>query len=191
MSDIRLWNELPYGSPIRVGDALSVYVAKDLAREYSRVDKMTSEERQISLNVKAAEASAPRNPLKAGSYWTSYKVQKGDNLGGIASRYSVSVEDLRRWNGLRSNAITKGRSLEILIEDQSTASRRTAVAESTPASKKADPDAKKSAISYKVKKGDTLHSIASSFGVSITDIQSWNKIRGSNIHVGQKLVIYS
>lgn len=191
VSDLRLWNEIPYGSPIRVGEALSVWVAKDLAREYARIDDMSDGERLASLKSRSAATSSGRHPMKAGTYWTQYVVQKGDNLGVIASRYGVSIEDIRRWNGLRTNAISKGKSLEILIEDQSTVSRRTSVAQSAPAPQKAAADPKKSAISYRVKKGDTLHSIASSFGVSIAKIQTWNKIRGSKIHVGQELVIYA
>ena len=65
------------------------------------------------------------------------------------------------------------------------------VAAAAPDARKADPDQKRGPISYKVKKGDTLHSIASSFGVRITDLQTWNKIHGSRIHVGQELVIYT
>ena len=202
VSDLRLWNEIPYGTSIRVGDVLSLWVAKDLAKEYARIDNMSNDERLASLKSRTDDAASGRRASKVGTYWTRYEVEKGDNLSAIASRYGVSVEDVRRWNGMRSNSIAKGQNLEILIEDQSTVSRRTttlahaapspqksenAVSKITP--KKNDP--KKSAISYKVKKGDTLHSIASSFGVSIAKIQSWNKIRGSKIHIGQALVIYS
>lgn len=192
VSDLRLWNEIPYGTAIRVGEVLSVWVAKDLAKDYARIDKMSDEERFASLQSPVTGTKSNRHPVKAGTYWTRYEVQKGDNLGAISSRYGVSVEDVRRWNGLRSNAISRGQNLEILIEDQSTVSRRTVAAQAAPAAQKNAPaDAKKGVVSYKVKKGDTLHSIASSFGVSIAKLQTWNKIRGSKIHIGQELLIYS
>jgi membrane-bound lytic murein transglycosylase D len=49
----------------------------------------------------------------------------------------------------------------------------------------------KNGITYTVKKGDTLQRIASTFGVSITKLKTWNKIRGSRIVIGQELVINS
>jgi len=38
-------------------------------------------------------------------------VRSGDTLVEIANRYGVSVNDLRRWNGLSSNLIRPGQTL--------------------------------------------------------------------------------
>jgi membrane-bound lytic murein transglycosylase D len=40
-----------------------------------------------------------------------YAVHRGDTLITVADRFGVSVEDLRRWNHLSSNAVRPGRSL--------------------------------------------------------------------------------
>lgn len=45
-------------------------------------------------------------------------------------------------------------------------------------------------ITYVVKKGDALGKIASRHGVTVSNLKRWNKIKGNNIVVGQKLVIY-
>jgi membrane-bound lytic murein transglycosylase D len=42
---------------------------------------------------------------------------------------------------------------------------------------------------HKVKKGETLAEIAKKNQVSITDLKTWNKIKGSTINAGQSLVI--
>jgi membrane-bound lytic murein transglycosylase D len=42
---------------------------------------------------------------------------------------------------------------------------------------------------HKVKKGQTLSSIASRYGVSVTKLKQWNNIRGSKILPGQRLKI--
>ncbi|MDR0831092.1 MAG: transglycosylase SLT domain-containing protein [Prevotellaceae bacterium] len=42
-----------------------------------------------------------------------YKVRSGDSLGVIASRNRVTVAQLKRWNGLRSNMIHAGQKLKI------------------------------------------------------------------------------
>ncbi len=43
----------------------------------------------------------------------SYRVRRGDTLGGIADRFSVSPEDMRKWNRLRSNRVGRGMVLRI------------------------------------------------------------------------------
>ena len=43
----------------------------------------------------------------------SYRVRKGDTLGGIADRYSVDAEDVRKWNRLKSNHVGRGMVLRI------------------------------------------------------------------------------
>ena len=45
-------------------------------------------------------------------------------------------------------------------------------------------------ITYIVKKGDSLAKIASRNGVTVSNIKRWNKIKGNNIVVGQKITIY-
>ena len=43
--------------------------------------------------------------------------------------------------------------------------------------------------SYTVKAGDTLYSIARDFGISVVDLKSVNKIKGSSVFVGKALII--
>jgi membrane-bound lytic murein transglycosylase D len=43
----------------------------------------------------------------------SYRVRRGDTLGGIADRFSVNSEDLRKWNRLKSNHVSRGMVLRV------------------------------------------------------------------------------
>jgi len=43
----------------------------------------------------------------------SYRVRRGDTLGGIADRFSVDPDDVRKWNHLRSNRVARGMVLRI------------------------------------------------------------------------------
>jgi membrane-bound lytic murein transglycosylase D len=43
----------------------------------------------------------------------SYRVRRGDTLDGIADRFSVSAEDVRKWNRLKSNHVGRGMVLRI------------------------------------------------------------------------------
>ncbi|MCQ2144722.1 MAG: LysM peptidoglycan-binding domain-containing protein [Bacteroidales bacterium] len=44
---------------------------------------------------------------------TTYKVKSGDTLSKIASKYHVSINDLKRWNNLKSTNIRVGQNLYV------------------------------------------------------------------------------
>lgn len=50
---------------------------------------------------------------QASTAQTSYRIRSGDSLAVIAKRFGVSVNDLMRWNGLRSSRIKSGDTLVI------------------------------------------------------------------------------
>jgi membrane-bound lytic murein transglycosylase D len=47
----------------------------------------------------------------------SYRVRKGDTLGGIADRFSVESEDVRKWNRLKTNKVSRGMVLRIYTQE--------------------------------------------------------------------------
>ena len=126
-----------------------------------------------TLTAKAsAKTSAPKrqptSPLPADG---RYRIRRGDNLGAIAERFGVSVTDLRRWNGLRGTRITAGDYLNVT----SRASGSAVLADS--------------GTRYRIRQGDTLGTIAKRFGVSVTDLKSWNGLRDSRIRAGRYLTV--
>jgi len=102
-----------------------------------------------------------------------YKIASGDTLGGIARRFGVSVGDLRGWNGLTSSAIRAGRYLIVRPEGVG-----------APANSSSAPDG-----SYRVASGDTLGKIAARFHTSVRQLQAWNGLSSSRIHVGDVLKV--
>jgi membrane-bound lytic murein transglycosylase D len=52
-------------------------------------------------------------PVTEKSRLVQYRVRKGDTLGGIADRYSVSPEDVRKWNHLKAARVSRGMVLRI------------------------------------------------------------------------------
>ena len=126
-----------------------------------------------------------------------YKVKSGDYLGKIASKYRVSVNQIKRWNNLKSNNIRVGQRLTIYRGGKVTTSTSTSQAtgsSSKPASTSqaakvstVDPNAEYTI--YTVQSGDSLYQIAKKFpGVSSQNIMDFNGI-GSNIKPGMKIKI--
>jgi membrane-bound lytic murein transglycosylase D len=56
-------------------------------------------------------AARPQEDTK--SRLVRYRVRKGDTLGGIADQFSVTSEQVRKWNGLKSNKVSRGMVLRI------------------------------------------------------------------------------
>ncbi|MFC7356157.1 LysM peptidoglycan-binding domain-containing protein [Jejudonia soesokkakensis] len=107
-----------------------------------------------------------------------YRVKSGDYLGKIAEKYGVSVGNIKRWNGLRSNSLRVGQRLTIHPMKPSSATLKK---ESSTAS---------NAKIYTVKTGDSLWSISQKFpGVSVDNIKKWNDISGNNLKPGMKLKV--
>ncbi len=108
-----------------------------------------------------------------------YKVKKGDSLSGIASKYHLSVAELKKWNGLTSNNINAGQTLKLYANESST----TVVENKTST---------KSNVTYhKIKAGETIGGIAEMYKVSASSIREWNSISGNKIIAGTTLKIYS
>ncbi|WP_309642494.1 LysM peptidoglycan-binding domain-containing protein [Flavobacterium sp.] len=142
-----------------------------------------------------------------------HKVRRGDNLSEIANRYDVSMSDIKKWNKLKSNKAPLGRNLKIITSERvvarvkkpkedSTAiasnnkinSISNTVAELTVKEPKVYKEEKVVSFkdvtkTHKVKKGDSLGEIADKYGVAMSDIKKWNKLKSNNVPLGKKLKI--
>ena len=115
-----------------------------------------------------------------------YKVKSGDYLGKIASKYRVSVAQIKKWNGLTSTNIRVGQRLRIyrggVVPSSSGSSSSANSSSSTTQSGEK--------VTYTVKSGDSLGKIAEKYVVTVNDLKRWNGLTGTMIKVGQKLVIH-
>jgi len=93
-------------------------------------------------------------------------VRKGDNLTTIAQSYKVSVASLKKANNIKdADVIRIGQKLQV-------------------------PDAATVFTSYKIKRGDSLSSIASKHGLKTKELSAYNGIRNANkIRIGQTIRI--
>ena len=174
VEELKDWNSLR-GTDIRAGDTLRVAAAPAQASQPS-----------ASRPGTGSSSAAPSRRAASGSPDSEarrYRVRRGDNLAAIAQQFGVSIEELKAWNGLKSNRITAGEYLTIRASNAAGAIRASNSAGSMPASDSA------SAGQYRIQRGDTLDGIAKRFGVTIDQLKSWNSLRGTRIQVGDSLTI--
>ncbi|MDP9146217.1 MAG: transglycosylase SLT domain-containing protein [Acidobacteriota bacterium] len=82
------------------------------ANNLERVTALNTGEKLIIPAVQPAAENKRR--------MVSYRVRKGDTLGGIADRFSVATEDVRKWNRLKANKVSRGMVLRIYTLDSTT-----------------------------------------------------------------------
>jgi len=96
--DLKVWNHLK-SSKIMLGQKLVIF---DDVEEVVEVERTIKEERK---SKKTIDKTKPKYHV----------VQRGDTLWSISQRYGgISVEKIKKMNGLRSNAVKKGQKLKIV-----------------------------------------------------------------------------
>src|SRR4051812_3612853 len=146
------------------------------------------------LSARLAEASpADFTALK----W--YTAKKGETLLTVARRFSVSRADVAEANNLTVKArLRPGQELIIprapatLLAARTERTAPTAVASRAIAEKAESPaDAEPAQLTYRVKKGDTLFSIAQLFDTTVAKTKTWNRLSSNTIAPGARLKIFS
>ncbi len=121
-----------------------------------------------------------------------YRVKRGDYLGKIASRHRCTVNQIKRWNHLKSNNIREGQRLVIYRGGHAPSSSQSNVSSSSSSQApavKSQQSTPSDATTYIVKSGDTLSGIAEKFGTTVSKIKELNDLSGNNIKAGQKLKV--
>ena len=130
-----------------------------------------------------------------------HTVKRGETLAAVAKKRGVTRTELAAANNLRTNArLAAGQDLIIPTKPATLLATRTerpapAVAASRPLTGTAAiPEATRVRASatptyYKVKRGDTLSSIARLFDTTVAKIKNWNRLRTNVIQAGTRLVI--
>lgn len=96
---------------------------------------------------------------------TTYTVKRGDTLYKIAEQFNTTVSELRRLNNLTTDVLQIG---QVLIIQPTNSSNN---------------------MTYTVKNGDTLYSIATSYGISVEELKRANNLTSNNLYIGQELKV--
>ena len=130
-----------------------------------------------------------------------HTVRKGETLATIAKKLKVNRTDLAEANYLSTRAkVATGQRLIIPREPAllvartdnpapDTESRQVDVTLASTAPEAAEPA--QASLIYRVKRGDTLFSIAKLYRTTVASLKTWNRLGSNSIRVGQRLTIFT
>ena len=109
-------------------------------------------------------------------WWRYHKVAAGETLAAVARKYHTTSSAIAEVNNLADGELPADAKLIIPVTGR-----------------KLDPAAvtySKRATHYRVRKGDTVLSVADDFGVPPEKLRKWNRLKGNTLHPGRVLAIY-
>jgi peptidoglycan endopeptidase LytE len=121
-----------------------------------------------------------------------YTVKSGDTLCGISKSFGVSIEALKKANGLEKDLLKPKQVLVIPTQRDKkldeTARKPSSQTTKKLVGKKVNKPPREM-DSYIVERGDSLSSISKKVGVSIEDIKKMNGLHTSTLKIGQVLLL--
>ena len=168
---------VPYTAP---GSSSNTYVVR-------RGDSLYSIANRLGVSVEALKnangisgnlitigqvLTIPGSTDKIPGDYVVYTVKRGDSLWNIANNYNVSVNDIVDYNNLGTTLLQVGQQLLIPTGGIDMPTENDEMG-----------------ITYVVRSGDSLWSIAKRYDVSVDELKSANGLTSNLLAIGQELVI--
>ena len=173
LSPTTTWRRVTYR--VRSGDTLSGIARRWRITMKSIVtaNRLRSDRLRVGQRLVLTVPNVPRQAIAStqrseSSQHVIHRVRSGETLSTIASRYGVSISQLKMTNRIRTNLIRPGQRLRIPF---------------------GGADAVSDTKIYAVKAGDTLSTIASRYGVSVVRLKRANRLSGDSLRIGDRLEI--
>ncbi|MYG86849.1 MAG: LysM peptidoglycan-binding domain-containing protein, partial [Gemmatimonadetes bacterium] len=179
-----------------VAEGMEIQVGKlrELNPELRRWKAVPGFDLNVPLGTRRAYAAwaGIEPPGPDPSEMTFYRVRRGDTLGRISRRFGVRTGEIIAENNIRRpNRLRIGQVLAIPLFGSSIRSSNQSIANRRPRDVPPPDPATHQAISYRIRRGDTLERISKRYGVSMANLQDWNKLNNpGDIIAGRSLTIY-
>ena len=152
-----------------------IIVTQNIAH-HQEVDAAKARSERIAENIAKHQSRTEARLARANNQSSAqpttmagmHRVADGDTLFNISKRYNLSVADLIVANNIKGSNIRKGQLLRVSAAPVKT--RKNNIQN----------------VSYTVRRGDTLNTIADRFNIDVNDIRRWNK-NTRTVTPGQRL----
>lgn len=124
----------------------------------------------LGVAMGAAALDLPTKEVNGKQYYY-YKVQKGETVYSLSHRFGVTYDDMIKYNPWISEGLKHGKTLYFPIDEF------------------ADTKSRNNTVEHKVKRGETLYSVANKYSIPIDDIIRLNPDADEGLKAGQILVI--
>ena len=115
---------------------------------------------------------------------TTHKVLSRETLFGISKSYNIPVDELKKMNNMADSKIHQGQELKVIqMNDLNTQEDKKEIRQESKTFKS------EKEISLKIKKGETLGSIAKANNTTVDELKKLNNLNSSKIHQGQVIKI--
>ena len=191
--------DAPYFTVVRTTRKMDVKAAAELAEmplddflslnpQHNRPVIAGADEATLLLPYDKAELFAAKLELTNQPMvtWQAYKLKPNETLQQVATRFGLPLETLRTVNGIGARAkVPTGHALLVPTQapsDATVASLQNAVFTTVPSGR---------TFYHRVRKGETISSIAARYDVSAQDLKGWNAGLAAKVVPGQRLRVVS
>jgi membrane-bound lytic murein transglycosylase D len=198
---------------VRRGDTLAAVATHfnttaDMLRELNGLGKNEKPAVGAALMVPSADIRLPDKAMRAAALFDRpgrlagrrgtrpvvHVVRRGENLQAIARRLGTDVQTLARLNNMEAGDTLRA-GQKLVVGRKAGGGDATARATPRPATATQAASAAKAGtgrqVTYTVRRGDTLYSIARLLQVTVRDLLGWNGMgEGTAIRPGQKIVAF-
>ncbi len=162
------------------------------------------EKHQLLLPVWAAERFADNlaNYDKPLTSWQTYNAKRGERMQNIANKFGINVNQLRDVNGLSASkklrnsqamlvpAVYNGKPISDISEIKSDSINAAEMENNNAISQANESESiSRQPVLHKVKKGETLQTLATKYDTSTQALMKMNHLKSSKVKVGQNLKI--
>jgi membrane-bound lytic murein transglycosylase D len=184
----------PYFKVVNVPDEIDAHIAAEMANmTFEEFELLNAEHnrplmkahfgaQEILLpieNVETFQKNMEGNtePL---TNWITYTPIKGEKVSHVAKKFGINIKELIKINQLRSNQTLKNKI--ILIPSSPEILKKYPINTDNLYSYS-------TIVTYKIKSGDTLGTIARKYRISLKDLMEFNELKSSKIIVGKYIDI--
>ena len=198
---LRRWNELPKGRPLKPGKQLVIFVPvpasetrKPVAPAAAAVPEaaVAAAPRPLRPPVPAAEAAARKAQAEANAREVArvqeiVRQEKAQEARLVAIRQRQAIQQAAAE--VQARAAARRLAQTPATEAKQTAAKTPEVVPSEADAGAAEPSTGEKAVAaYTVRKGDNLSKLAREHGVSVAQLVAWNKLETETVMPGQRVV---